>query len=108
MDRPLAKSQVRVADSLLADGRIGSVSRIDDSVIGQDEQLSMEAQQHLLRAGAGKVDASDLPGQQRIAGEEMIGNPEGEPARAVAGSAEDLQGEAAKRQAVAPGEVAIG
>ena len=44
------------------------MARIDDGVVGPDQQLAVEAEHHLLRARSGKINAADFAGQERVAG----------------------------------------
>lgn len=46
----LPNPQIWVADPLGADRCVRAVARIDDGVIREDEQLTVQAEQHLLRA----------------------------------------------------------
>ena len=92
MDRLLADSQVRITESLRANRRVGAVAWIDDGVVGQSQELTMEAQQHLLRTRAGEIDAADLSREQRVAREGMVADPEGETAGRMAWRYQDLQG----------------
>src|SRR5207244_5413529 len=62
-----ADPEIRISDALRADGRIRPVARINDGVVGQGQQLAVQAEQHLLRARAGEVHPANLAGEQRVA-----------------------------------------
>src|SRR5207244_6354869 len=84
------------------------MARIDNRVVGQGQQLAVEAEQHLLWARARKIEPADLAGQQGVAGEDVVAHLEAEATRGVPRCCKHLKLEAAEGQRVAGGQVEVG
>jgi hypothetical protein len=48
------------------------VSRINDRVVREREELAVQAEQHLLRARTREIHATDFSGEQSIARKDMV------------------------------------
>src|SRR5947209_8400084 len=100
-----ADPEIGISDALGADGRIRPVARVNNGVIGQRQELPVQAEQHLLRARAREVEPADLARQQGVAGKDVVTHLEGEAARRMSRRDQHLELEGAEWQPIARDQV---
>ena len=83
------------------------MARVNNGVIGQRQELPVQAEQHLLRARAREVEPADLARQQGVAGKDVVTHLEGEAARCMSRRDQHLELEGAERQPIARDQVPV-
>src|SRR4030095_4012356 len=70
--RNLSLCEKRIGFALLANGGQRSVSRYNDSLIGQAQQLSVEGLDDLVERSARKIGPANAPGKKSIPGDQLM------------------------------------
>src|SRR6266540_5069297 len=94
--------------ALPSDGRFGSMSAVNDGIVGEREQLALDAGDQRFVVAAWEVSSSNRSGEQHVAGEDNAMAHDADAPGRVPGGVPHVKAQTADLQVLAGNQVAVG